>query len=139
MRAEAVSRQPGARRARLAAAAVLALAGGLAWAQDNASNGIELANRMAALIGATDACGDDENTAALIQRYHQLLEGLGRQGLMDEGSVRELERSGRQTARKVREEYETTASNCAKASAAAEALLGKDRGTGPRLPRTPEI
>lgn len=138
MRPAAKSRHPGARR-RLAAAAVLLLSGGLASAQDNASNGIELANRMAALIGATDACDDDDNTAALIQRYQQLLDGLGRQGLMDEGSVRELERNGRQTARQVREEYETSASNCAKASAAAEALLGTDQGTTPRLRRTPEI
>ena len=124
---------------RLAAAAVLLLSGGLAGAQDNAANGIELANRMAALIGATDACGDDGNTAALIQRYQQLLDGLGRQGLMDEGSVRELERTGRQTARKVREDYETSPGNCAKASAAAEALLGEDRGKAPGLRRTPEI
>lgn len=124
---------------RLAAATVLLLSGGLASAQDNASNGIELANRMAALIGATDACGDDDSTAALIQRYQQLLDGLGRQGLMDEGSVRELERTGRQTARKVREDYETSASNCAQASAAAEALLGADRGPAPGSRRTPEI
>ncbi len=133
----ATSRHPGARS--LAAAAVLLLSGGLATAQDNASTGIELANRMAALIGATDACGDDESTAALIQRYGQLLDGLGRQGLMDEGSVRELERTGRQTARKVREDYETSPGNCAQASAAAEALLGTDRGTAPGLRRTPEI
>lgn len=138
MRPAAQSRHTAGWR-RLAAAAVLLLSGGLASAQDNASNGIELANRMAALIGATDACGDDDNTAALIQRYQQLLDGLGRQGLMDEGSVRELERNGRQTARKVREEYETSASNCAKASAAAEALLGTDQETAPRLRRTPEI
>lgn len=135
------ARHPLRPRGRVAAAATtLALAAGLASAQpDNAANGIELANRMAALIGATDACGDDENTAALIQRYEQLLDGLGRQGLMDEGSVRELERTGRQTARKVREEYETSPGNCAKASAAAEALLGRDRGTDRRPRRTPEI
>ena len=123
----------------LAAAALLLVAGPAGAQQDNAANGRELANRIAALIGATDACGDDDHTAALIRRYQQLLEGLGRQGLMGEEAVRELERTGRETARQVRENYQTTAGNCDRAAEAAGALLDSGAGTGAQPRRSPEI
>ena len=113
------------RRALAALARYLAASAAMGQSANDSTAGdaVELTQRLGSLIGASDACGDDDTTARLIQRFERLLDVLARQRVLEQPLIRELERTGRETARQTRESYAASPQNCARARAAAEALL----------------